>query len=364
MVKGWRTKAKNYGKEVEGVKTVVKVDSQPEFIVREGGIPKVRDEEALIKVITAGLCGTDVAIRNNTFMGRHGPVKDPVIPGHEFCGEVVEVGSKVRKVNIGDRVTSSAIQGCGKCYACKIGLYNRCHHWIHLGIDIPGCFAEYVAVSEDILFKVPDNVSYEEAAILEPLTTAVRAFRTNHIKPGSFIVVLGPGPFGQFILQAALVSGPSHVVMVGLSTDKERLGLSKKLGANETIEADKVNPVQRVEELTKGRGADVVIEATGRVEAVTQAIEMTGAGGLCLIGGSGFLGKPVSFELWNVVRDEKQIKGLQGFTWADYLLALELYFQGRIKIKPIISHTFKLEDVNQACNLSEQKKAFKIILSP
>ena len=161
--------------------------------------------------------------------------------------------------------------------------------------------------SEDILFKVPDTIPDEEAAVLEPLTTAVRAIRTNRVQAGSFIVILGPGTFGLFILQSVLATGPSYVVMVGLSTDRDRLELAKSLGANEIIMSDEMDPVKRVKELTKGKGADLVVEATGR-EAVTQAIEMTGPEDF-LMGGSGFLGQPVSFEPWNAVRDEKRIKG-------------------------------------------------------
>ena len=176
------------------MKAAVKVDEQKRFVIQEVPIPKIGPNEALVKVSATGLCGSDIAIKNNTFMGRHGPVKLPIIPGHEFSGEVVEVGAGVRDVKVGDRVTSSCLWGCRECRACKTRILNRCRNWVHVGIDVDGSFAEYIAVDADILFKVPDFITDEQAAIIEPATTGVRAVRTNHIKPGSFIAMLGPGP--------------------------------------------------------------------------------------------------------------------------------------------------------------------------
>lgn len=346
------------------MKAAVKNDDSKRLVIMDVPIPEPKPYEALIKVKTIGLCGTDVAIRNNTFMGRHGRVKIPIIPGHELCGEVVAVGSQVRRVKVGDRVTSSAIRGCGQCYACRTGVLNRCRKWEHIGIDSPGSFAEYVALDEDILFQVPDFVSDDHAAILEPATTAARAVRTNKITPGSFIVMFGPGSFGLLIMQTMLATSPVRLVMVGLSSDSERLKLALELGATDVIQGDIEDPIEKINEMTGGKGADVVVEATGNIEAVTQAIEVAAAGGLILMGGSGFGGKEVSFKPWNVVRDEKQLKGLQGFEWADYLLALDLYASGKLKLSPMISKKQPLDEVNEACELVEAKKALKIILIP
>jgi len=346
------------------MKAAVKTDERQLFVLEDVAMPKPRPDEALVKVSAIGLCGTDVAIRNNSFVGRHGKVKTPVIAGHEFCGVIVETGSQVRRLKPGDRVVTSAIKGCGKCHACRTGVYNRCQSWDHVGIDSPGCFAEYVAVAEEILFQVPDSIPDDEAAVLEPLTTAVRAFRANPLPLGSFVAILGPGPFGLFILQAALAAGAATVAVIGLSRDAERLRLAKSLGAAEIIEADKTDPVAAVKALTKGKGADRTVEATGKVEAVTAGLEMTAPGCLMLMGGSGFSGQSVSFKPWNVVRDEKQIKGLQGFSWDDYLTVLDLYEGGKIRIEPLISLKLPLERINEACDLAEGRKALKIVLHP
>jgi len=346
------------------MKAAAKVDEQKRYEIQQVAIPEPAPTQALVKVKAIGLCGSDIAIRNNTFMGRHGPVKLPIIPGHEFVGEVIAVGSQVHRVKVGDRVVSSCLVGCGECYHCKVGILNRCRSWDHIGIDSPGCFAEYIAADQAMLFQIPEFVPDNEAAVFELCTTASRAIRTNDITPGSTIAMFGPGPFGLFIMQAMLSTSPKRLFMVGLSSDKERLELAKELGATDIIIGDEVDPVAHINQATNGHGADVVVEATGNVQAVTQALDVAAGGGLVLMGGSGFGGKSVTFQPWNVVRDEKRLKGLQGFEWGDFLLAVDLYKTGRMKVDPVISHVMPLDEVNEACDLVEAKKATKIVLIP
>jgi len=344
------------------MRAAVKVNEKKEFVLMDVPMPKVKATDVLVKVKTAGLCGTDVAIRNNSFMGRHGPVKTPIIAGHEFCGEVMEVGAGVTRFKGGERVFTTCAVGCGECRNCLTG--KTCKNWIHWGIDVDGGFAEYVAVHQDALIAVPDFMPDEHAAIMEIASEANKAVRVQQIRPGSVIVVFGPGPFGQFLLQTMLLTSPVRLIMVGLSSDTERLKIAKELGATDIIIADREDPVEKIFELTNGYGADFTVEATGNVEAVSNAVEALGVGGVLLMAGSGFRGKNVSFKPWNFVRDERRIATVQGFAPEDYQRMLDLYAAGKIRFDPIVSDVRPLSDINQACDLAEAKKVLRVILRP
>jgi L-iditol 2-dehydrogenase len=318
----------------------------------------------LIRIEAAGLCGTDVQIWNGTYIGRTGPIEPPLIAGHEFVGRVVTVGARVSGFGIGERVTSNAIEGCGTCYACLRGLDHQCHHWRHLGVTTHGGFAEYCAVPARTLFRVPEQLEARQAAILEPMAIAVRTLRNNPLEPGATVVVIGPGPFGLFLLQAALAAGAAKTVVIGLASDEMRLGTASRCGASEVVRADTTDPVTAVRALTEGVGADLVIEAAADSSAVPQALQMVRQGGTVIMAGSGYQGNPVRFEPWNVVRDEITIRGTEGFTQPDFLNALRLLSLGKLSVAPIVTHEMPLAHINDACELVERKQAIKIVLRP
>jgi len=334
------------------------------FVIEEYPNPELRDTDVLVRIEAAGLCGTDVQIWNGTYIGRTGPIEPPLIAGHEFVGRVVTVGARVSGFGIGDRVTSNAIEGCGKCYACMRGLDHQCHQWRHLGVTTHGGFAEYCAAPARTLFRVPDQLEARQAAILEPMSIAVRTLRNNPINPGDTVVVIGPGPFGLFLLQAALAAGAGKTVVMGLASDEMRLRAARLCGASEVVRADTTDPIEAVRDLTEGAGADLVIEAAADSSAVPQALQMVRQGGTVIMAGSGYKGKPVTFEPWNVVRDEITIRGTEGFTQNDFMNALRLLSAGKLRVAPIVTHEMPLTQINEACELVEQKQAIKIVLRP
>ncbi len=351
------------GKPMNGMmKAAVKVDESKHFEVKQVPIPALGPQDVLVKVDTIGLCGTDVAIRSNTFMGRHGPVKPPLIPGHEFCGEVVEVGPNVSKFKVGDKVFERRSLYCGVCRECLAG--RKCTHWIHWGIDRDGGFAEYAAIHEQSLFPLPDYMPYKHAPLIENASLAVRVATQNQIAPGSTVAVFGPGSCGQLIVQTVGMTDPLRLIMVGLSDDAERLEKSRALGATDIIMADKEDPVQKIMELTGGQGADFAIEISGKSAAVENAIHSLAVSGTCIMAGSGFEGKNVEFRPWNFVRNENVIKTIQGYNGPAYVTMLDLYRAGRLDFDAVISGYMPLDKVNEACDLVEAKKAVKIMMNP
>lgn len=344
------------------MKAAIKVDEQKRFVVKEIPIPELGPQDVLMKVDTIGLCGTDVAIRNNTFIGRHGPVKPPIIPGHEFCGVVVEVGSQVSKFKVGDRIYETRSLYCGKCYECLSG--RKCTHWIHWGIDRNGGFAEYAAIHQESLAHLPDFLPFKHAPLIENASLAVTAVHSTSIPPGSTVAIFGPGSCGLLIVQTVLMTSPIRLIMVGLSDDAERLEKAKKLGATDIIIADREDPVEKIKELTDGHGADFAIEVTGNVSAVENAIHSLAVCGTFIMAGSGFEGKKVSFRPWNFVRNENVIKTIQGYTKPAFVTMLDLYKAGKLDFDSVISKYMPLDQVNEACDLIEAKKAIKIMMNP
>lgn len=342
---------------------VRRVEDGKGFVVEDCPKPKIGDTDVLVRIEAAGLCGTDIQIWNGTYMGRTGPVIPPLIPGHEFVGSAEAMGVRVTGFNVGDRVTSNAIEGCGTCYPCLHGLDHQCHNWRHLGITMDGVFAEYCAVPAATLFKVPGELDARQAAILEPMCIATRTLRNNPIDPGATVVLIGPGPFGLFLLQASLAAGAGRAMVIGLGSDELRLRAAEASGASEAIDADATDSVEAVRRFTKGVGADLVIEATADSDAVPQALKMVRQGGTVIMAGSGYKGKPVTFEPWNVVRDEITIRGTEGFTKLDYLNALNLLSTGKLDVNPVVTHEIPLAQINEACELVHAKQAIKVVLT-
>ncbi|MBC8535138.1 alcohol dehydrogenase catalytic domain-containing protein [Clostridiales bacterium BX7] len=345
------------------MRAAVKLDEREEFFLQDVPMPKVGPNDVLLKVTAAGLCGTDVNIRNNTFMGRHGRVKPPVIPCHEFVGNAVEIGSQVSKFKVGDRLFTTCAVGCGECRNCISGK-AACRHWIHWGIDVDGGFAEYVSVHQNALMKVPDFIPDKHAAIMEIASEAVKAIRTNHILSGSNIAVFGPGSFGLFLLQTMKLTSPVNLIMVGLPDDTQRLEIAKQLGATHIIVDGPEDPVEKIMEITDGEGVDFAVEATGYPDAFTNAVDCLAGSGVMIMCGSGYGGNEVHFKPWNFVRDSKRIHTVQGFRASDYLQMQDLYKSGLLQFDPIISKVMPLEEVNEACELAKAKKTVKIVLIP
>lgn len=264
-----------------------------------------------IKVKWCGICGSDLHeyAAGPIFIPQNSPhslteEKAPIVMGHEFSGQVVEVGDGVTKCEEGDRVVVEPIFACGTCTACKQGKYNLCEQLGFLGLaGGGGGFSEYVTVDEHMVHKIPDTVSFEQGALVEPAAVALYAVRQSQFNVGDQAVVFGTGPIGLLVIEALKASGASKIYAVELST--ERRQRAEQLGAIALNPAE-VNVVEKIQRLTDG-GADVSFEVTGVPIVLTQAIESTKLNGQTMI--VSIFEKEASFQPNLVVMRERNIAG-------------------------------------------------------
>ena len=322
--------------------------------LREVPEPSPGSGEVKIKVKAASICGSDLHILH----GDIGiPMRLPVIPGHEFAGVVTEVGEGVKDVQIGDRVTGENTRTvCGVCRQCISGSYNLCRHRLATGYAFDGAFTEYVIIPGMRIHKLPDNVDFKSGALTDPSACAYHAVQElTGINPGDVVLVTGPGPMGLFCLQYVKLSG-GVVILAGTEKDGKRLQLGRELGADYIFSGD---VEKKVAEITSGEGVAAVLECSGAEIAAQLGIRLVRRGGKYTQ--VGIFGRPIRFDLDQALYGEIRVIGSFSQKYSGWEKALELCSRGKIKVTPLITHTFPLASWREAYDVFAGGEAIKVI---
>lgn len=306
--------------------------------IEEVDVPAIKADEILIAVKRCGICGTDPHIYRGHF-----PVPLPLIQGHEFSGEVVETGESVKTVRIGDRVTADINISCGKCFFCRMGQKLFCKEIVQIGVHINGAFAEYIKVPESNVYKLPNDMSWEEAAYIEPLACVIRGQDRASITIGSTVAIIGAGPMGLVHAQLAKMNGASKVIISEMN--QTRIEKARQLGIDHVIDASQIDPVQAVYDLTEQRGADFVIEAVGAVPTYQQAFQMVRRGGTLVTYGAAPAHAVMEIKPFEIYSKELTIVGSYAGTYDTWIKAINLISSKRFKPADIISNTVPLSRV-------------------
>jgi L-iditol 2-dehydrogenase len=318
--------------------------------------PKVDKDEVKILVKYAGICGSDL----HMYEGRY-KVNAPVTLGHEFAGEVVEVGENVTEVKVGERVTSeTTFYICGQCKYCKSKDYNLCKDRKGLGNQQDGAFTKYVVARKESIHKLPENVDYQSGALTEALACAHHAVAKSKIKKGDVVVVLGPGPIGLFVAQIAKTYD-AKVIITGLEKDKGRLEKGKELGIDVTVDIQNQDIKQTVNELTQGYGADVVFECTGAPPSVNFGLDLLTKKGQYVQVGI-FPTAEILTDFEKIIQKELSITGCRSQKPSDWEPSLQLMNDNSVNAKALISHQFNITEWDKAYTTIKSGDAIKVVL--
>lgn len=336
------------------------------MVVRNVPDPVLEDSASVIlKVHACAVCGSDIRIYH------HGNprVHPPQVIGHEVAGEVAAVGSEVTHLRVGDRVAISADVPCGVCNWCRDGLGNMCATNYAIGYQFPGGFAEMmplnaITVRFGAVHHIPENLSYDEASLAEPLACVINGLELCRIALGETVVVIGAGPAGCMLMRLARSYGATRVLAVQRSAARmevaERLG-----GADAVFSSQNSDPVAAVLEATHGEGADVVITANSSVESHVQALQMArNRGRINFFGGLPKGSPAISLESNLIHYKELTLTGSHGSVPRQHRLALELISSGVMRARDYITHRFSLDEIDEAFKAAEGRAGMKVVVHP
>lgn len=331
-------------------------------------VPEPGPEDVLVRVHRASLCGTDLKIRSRAFFPDGGPPPGTFVPGHEYAGRVVAVGSTVDELRVGDRVVTEAHRGCMRCANCLSGSYTAClnsgrqekGHRTQ-GMTVNGGFADYALNHVSTLHHLPDEVSFDAAVVLTTAGTVMHAFDVlGDLLVGARVAVLGPGPIGLLAVGVAKALGADLVALLG--TRESRLTLGTAFGADVALDVREGNAVEQVRDLTGGQGVDVVLECSGAPAAVDDALGLVKRGGEIVL--VGFFDKPVTADLNRAVMNGVTLRTVRGEGPGSLARAISLAGHGRLATGGLVTHHFPLEKVTEAFDTYAERRgdAIKVML--
>jgi threonine 3-dehydrogenase len=335
-----------------------KMQAGPGLEMRGIPIPKIKANEVLIKVHKRAICGTDLHIYKWDEWSQN-RIKPPLTTGHEFYGEISEIGCDVRHYRVGERVTAEMHVVCNQCFQCRTGNAHLCENVVILGVDGDGSFADYLAVPEANLWRVPKEIDPEFAAIYDPFGNAVHTVMAGPTVGKSFLI-LGGGPIGIAAIPVCKAAGASLVVVSEVMPFRQEL--ARKMGADRVVNPASEDLAEIVRTLTAGQGVDVVLEMSGHSTAIEQGFKSIRKNGRFSL--LGIPAKPISIDFAkSIIFPGILLQGINGRRMYETWYQMDaLLISGKVDLKPLITHRFKMEDFQAAFEQGLSGNAGKIIL--
>ncbi len=342
---------------METIKAIVKRTPEPGIWMEPVSFPSIGHNDVLIKVVKTAICGTDIHIFNWDAWARK-TIPTPMAIGHEFVGIIAEIGSEVRGLAEGDRVSAEGHITCGHCRNCRAGKRHLCRNTIGVGVNRPGCFAEYISVPASNVFTVPAGVDDEIAAILDPFGNAAHTALSFDLV-GEDVLITGAGPIGIMAVAIARHVGARFIVITDVND--YRLEIARRMGATAAINVTEVSIPDTMKHLGMREGFDVGLEMSGSVQAFGDMLDAMNYGGKIAV-----LGIPageVALDLTQIILKGLSIKGIYGREMFETWYKMTSMLQSRLDISPVITHRFAVDDFQAAFDVMRSGKSGKVIMN-